>query len=326
MQVVVLGATGALGSQVAHAAVAAGHEVRVLARTPEQLVHPDRDALEVMQGDAASARDLARAVKGAEVLFHCVNTQLGRWKQWQGLHQEYLATVLKACNRSDTKVVLPGTVSVYGRGSGRGPIGEMHTPEPTSATGHVRLALESMLVKAPVRHNIVRVPDLYGPRATHPLLARPFRDAARGRRLTWLGPSLDTPCQVLLVSDAGRAMVTVGTAERTDDETFHVGGTDTTPGELLGLIAELAGCRARGFAVPKKMLRAARLLRREARLLRDVLQMWDDPVFLDGAKFHGRFGALQPASVAEGVKLTLGWYRIPEESAASVTSGARTAG
>ena len=78
-KVLVVAASGALGSRVATAAVAAGHAVAVLVRSAEKLeaalTPATLAALEqVHVGDATDAAALQRALEGREVVVECMST------------------------------------------------------------------------------------------------------------------------------------------------------------------------------------------------------------------------------------------------------------
>ena len=74
MRVTVLGATGATGSLVVPAALAAGHEVTVLVRDPARLRDVD-PAVHVEVGDARDPESAARAVAGAEAVISTIGTR-----------------------------------------------------------------------------------------------------------------------------------------------------------------------------------------------------------------------------------------------------------
>lgn len=67
MTLAILGATGRTGRPLTEQALAAGHDVTALVRTPAKLgiEHP---ALTVVQGDALNAADVARVVEGADAV------------------------------------------------------------------------------------------------------------------------------------------------------------------------------------------------------------------------------------------------------------------
>src|SRR5215471_15211089 len=66
----VTGATGFVGSAVALALVAAGHEVRALARPNGDRRNLDSLGIEIAEGSLEDAGALSRAVAGCRYLFH----------------------------------------------------------------------------------------------------------------------------------------------------------------------------------------------------------------------------------------------------------------
>ncbi|MGI9008867.1 MAG: NAD(P)-dependent oxidoreductase [Streptosporangiaceae bacterium] len=66
MRIALLGGTGRIGAEVLGQALAAGHEVHVLARRPESLA--PRDGLTVVAGDALDAGAVGEAVGGSDAV------------------------------------------------------------------------------------------------------------------------------------------------------------------------------------------------------------------------------------------------------------------
>ena len=75
MQVALLGATGAVGGYFLEKALAAGHEVRALVRTPSKLGEMPR--LSVSKGDATDGDDVRDLVAGTDVVVSCVGNPKG---------------------------------------------------------------------------------------------------------------------------------------------------------------------------------------------------------------------------------------------------------
>ncbi|HET8867715.1 MAG TPA: SDR family oxidoreductase [Agrococcus sp.] len=73
-RILVTGATGYVGGRLVPRLLAAGHDVRALARDPGRLRDaPWADAVEIVQGDLEVASDVRRAVAGVDVVFHLVH-------------------------------------------------------------------------------------------------------------------------------------------------------------------------------------------------------------------------------------------------------------
>jgi len=79
MRCLVLGATGYIGGRLVPELLAAGHEVRVMARTPSKLAdYPWRDRVEVVAGDVTSPDDVAAAFQGQQVAYYLVHSLVRR--------------------------------------------------------------------------------------------------------------------------------------------------------------------------------------------------------------------------------------------------------
>ena len=77
MRCVVFGATGYLGARLVPELLAAGHDVRVMARTPAKLDDvPWRQQVEVVDGDVTDGERVRRALDGQHVLYYLVHSLL----------------------------------------------------------------------------------------------------------------------------------------------------------------------------------------------------------------------------------------------------------
>lgn len=71
MKIAIFGATGRVGQQIVKQALADGHEVKALVRTPKWGPLP---GLEILLGDVRNAEDVERTVEGAEAVFCALGT------------------------------------------------------------------------------------------------------------------------------------------------------------------------------------------------------------------------------------------------------------
>jgi uncharacterized protein YbjT (DUF2867 family) len=77
MRCVIFGATGYLGTRLVPELLSAGHEVRVMARTPAKLDDvPWRNSVDVVEGDVADADQVRQALDGQQVLYYLVHAML----------------------------------------------------------------------------------------------------------------------------------------------------------------------------------------------------------------------------------------------------------
>ncbi|KUP23323.1 SDR family oxidoreductase [Paenibacillus sp. DMB5] len=73
MNILILGATGRVGSHIFTLALQDGHHVTVLVRTPEKIQHINQN-LTILQGNVLNKEDITRAVQGNDVVISALNT------------------------------------------------------------------------------------------------------------------------------------------------------------------------------------------------------------------------------------------------------------
>lgn len=75
MKIAVLGATGGVGAHLVQMALDEGHQVSVLARSPEKVEHAAR--VRVVQGDALDLGKVAEVVRGSDVVISALGSTRG---------------------------------------------------------------------------------------------------------------------------------------------------------------------------------------------------------------------------------------------------------
>jgi UDP-glucose 4-epimerase len=268
----VLGGAGFIGSHLADALARAGHSVRTFDR-PQANSTP-AGAYETVTGDFLDPRDVERALRGSEVVFHLVSTTLPQTSNEnpaQDLEANVLATlrVLELCRREGVRkvVFVSSGGTVYGVPSSL-PIAETHPTQPTCAYGVHKLAIEKYLHLEHVLHGldycVLRPSNLYGERQ------RP--DFAFGAVTVFLHRALrGEPIRIwgdgsvvrdyVYVGDAVGALVKA-MAHEGEERVFNIGsGTGTSLNELVQLIESAIDGRvaveytaARAFDVPANVL------------------------------------------------------------------------
>ncbi len=111
MRCVVLGATGYVGGRLVPQLLEAGHEVRVVARSPEKVAEePWRDRVEVERGDITDPSSIEAALTGCEVVYYLVHS-LAR-KDFVDVDREGAKTVAEAAKTAGARrlVYLGGIV------------------------------------------------------------------------------------------------------------------------------------------------------------------------------------------------------------------------
>jgi nucleoside-diphosphate-sugar epimerase len=307
---VVLGATGGVGHWVAQKLLDRKERVRVMARTPTKLKQlSDMELVEVVQGDAGNIDDVRKVVAGADSVYYCVNVPYQEWKT-KAVHM--LQNTITAAGETRAKIVFPGNVYVYGHAQ-TDRVREDHPLAAHTRKGKIRIQMEAMLNEAwksgGAPYTVVRSPDFYGPFVVNDLYAPIFRNALKGRPMTWYG-SLSVPYEFAYIEDAAEALVMAGLDPGSNGESYNVPGVEeTTPQQWLELVGDLAGVKTRIRTVPKFMVALAGITNPLVHEFNEMLYLKYERLILDGTKFREKFGGIPATPYREGIKKTLDWFR-----------------
>lgn len=162
-KVLILGASGGIGGEVARRLVADNWQVRALKRGAQ--IRDPEDGIQWIAGDALDGGQVAAAAAGCDVIVHAVNPP--GYRHWRQQVLPMLRNTLQAAERQRALVVLPGTV--YNYGPDAFPlIAEEAAQQPVTRKGAIRVAMELALKDYAQRGGralIVRAGDFFGPRA-----------------------------------------------------------------------------------------------------------------------------------------------------------------
>jgi nucleoside-diphosphate-sugar epimerase len=162
--VLILGATGGIGGEVATQLREQGWQVRALVRDRQRVAqHPG--GFTWIEGDAMNAADVLRAAQGCAVIVHAVNPP--GYRRWGELVLPMIDSSIAAARATGARIVLPGTV--YNFGPDAFPVLREDSPQkPLTRKGMIRAEMERRLRDAAgqgVRSLVVRAGDFFGPRA-----------------------------------------------------------------------------------------------------------------------------------------------------------------
>lgn len=130
----VTGATGLIGFNIARQLLNAGHQVRILARSPEKAAKLFGDKVEVLRGDVTEPSSLAPAAAGCEIVFHAAGFP-EQWMKDPAIFQQVnvggTKNVLEACKAASVRrVVYTSTIDVFAAKAGEVYNESILDPEP----------------------------------------------------------------------------------------------------------------------------------------------------------------------------------------------------
>lgn len=321
MKVLITGASGFLGSHIAEAFAAAGHDVRLLLRETSSrqfLSFPYEEAT----GDVTDAHSLLAAVEGADAVVHAAGLIRARDAcEFHAVNEHGTTNLLRAVaeRAPDLKrFIYISSQSAHGPAPRGVPRPHDAQPKPVSAYGRSKLAGEVALRGSPLADQsvIFRMPVIYGPR--DPALLAFFK-AVRYRVAPLLRGGKNK-LSVIYATDAASAVVEATTAEA------DVGGRTYSPEDgavyrwrdLLTAIEQAHGARALMVPVPEAGYSAAALASEMFGRVTGQPQVFDrDKVremrrrawVCSSQDLQRDLGWRPRVQIEEGARLTYEWYR-----------------
>lgn len=106
MKILVLGATGRVGSQIIPRALEDGHDVTILVRTPDKIKVIDEN-IHIIQGNALNKNDVESVMAGVDIVISALNTD------GTNTLSESMQLILEAMKKEDVKrIITIGTAGI----------------------------------------------------------------------------------------------------------------------------------------------------------------------------------------------------------------------
>lgn len=268
-RVLVTGATGFIGGRLVERLLEQGAEVRCVVRGLASAVRLARLPVEIVKADLADAKAMDAAVKGTDLVFHCVYDPRSETQNIAALKNLIDASLLHRPQR----LVFTSTFSVY-EPFPNGPVTE-DTPDGDTSWVYTRtkLALERMLLQA-VRDKglpgtILQPSIVYGP-FSRPWTIAPAEMLLYGKVV--LPDRGEGLCNALYIDDLVDAMLLSAQRPEAVGERFIISGPEAVGwGRFFEDFA-----RALGTA-PPEYRPAAQISKENSGVLRDIKMVAQNP-------------------------------------------------
>jgi len=266
MDVLVTGATGFVGANVARLLVADGYRVRVLARPVSSLAALEGCPVQVLRGDMLQPDAVARAIEGCARVFH-VAADYRLWArdptEIYRNNVEGTRTVLEACARAGVERVIHTSS-----------IGTLGLPrDGTAGTESTPVTLEDMIGDYKRSKFLAeRVAEEYAARGVPVVIVNPSNpigpwevkptptgqvilDYLRGRMIG----TLDTGLNLVHVTDVARGHLLAAWLGRTGEK-YILGAENHSLTDIFQMLERITGIRAPRFRVPHELAYVAAVI------------------------------------------------------------------
>ncbi len=288
--ITILGAGGAIASELVPLLVDHGEPIRLVGRHPR--IRPG--ATELVAADLTDRDATVRAVAGSRIVFLVVGLPYDV-RVWQELWPRIMRNTMEAVKQAGARLVFFDNVYMYG--SVDGPMTEETPFRPTSRKGELRAAIATMLLdeihSGSLTALIARSADFYGPNARNGVPNVLVIDRlARGQRALW--PVKDTAKHSLTFTpDAARGLMLLAAHEGAWNQTWHLPTAPDPPTgrQFVELAAGALGVSPRYRVLSRPMVWAGGWLDRTVRETKEMLYQYDRDYLFDATKFTRTFGA-----------------------------------
>lgn len=298
----ILGAGGAIGSELVKGLTVRGHRIRLVGRNPQVI----GGNTETLAGDLANPEDVRRAVAGADVAFLLAGLKYDL-AVWREFWPRIMRNAIEACKSASTRLVFFDNVYMYGRV--QGPMTEETPFHPCSRKGEIRAAIATMLLDEMAAGRltamIARAADFYGPgvRTGIPNILV-FDKLAKGATPMWMG-SDSVKHSFTYTPDAARALLALMESPGAWNQTWHVPTAPNPPTgkEFIELAAREYGRPPKYRVLGRTMTRIAGWFDSNVREMVEMLYQNEHDYIFDSTKFTRALGA-EATPYAEGIHQT----------------------
>ena len=285
----ILGAGGAIGTELATDLRKYTNSVRLVGRNPKK-VHEDD---ELIPANLLHPQEVDSAVRESGIVYLTAGIaySAGVWeKSWPAI----MRNVLDACKRHGSRLVFFDNVYSYDPAF-LSAMTEDCPVNPCSRKGAVRARIAGMLMEevrlGQLEAMIVRAADFIATRNSM-LVEMVYKNFAVGKKALWIG-DVDKVHTFTYAPDAARATALLGNDMEAYNQVWHL-PTDRSPmtsRHWIELIAREMRVQPRLSIMPPWMMSALGVFVPVLREMKEMTYQFQNDYFFDSGKFTRRYGA-----------------------------------
>lgn len=296
----ILGAGGAIGTELAKALTTYTTDIRLVSRNPQRVNATDQ----LFAADLTDPQELREAIAGSEIVYITIGFPYSV-KVWRELWPPLMERTIKACMETGAKLVFFDNIYMYDA-KYLGKLTEETPINPPSKKGEVRATIAGMLLEAMragrLEALIARSADFYGPSiaSTSVLTETAFKPLSQGKRAQWLG-RIDKLHNFTYTPDAGKATALLGNTPGAYGQVWHLPTAKAITGkEWIEKIASRFGEKPKYLVASKWMTQLMGLFMPTMKEMVEMLYQYDRDYVFDSEKFERAFDS-RPTPVEQGI-------------------------
>ena len=310
-KVLVLGATGGIGGEVARQMRAAGWEVCALTRDVDK-ARRENAGFSWIKGDALNRQEVLAAAHGCAVIVHAVNPP--GYRNWAELVMPMIDNTVAAAIAEGATIVLPGTV--YNFGPDAFPVLHEDSPQhPQTRKGAIRVQLEQRLQQASrqgARVLIVRAGDFFGARVANNWFAQGLVKPGKPVHAVSYPGAPGVAHQWAYLPDVARTVLELIERRETLEafERFHTAGHVDTDGTQMTqaiqrVVLRRTGHQPRVGRFPWWLMKLIAPFVVTVREMLEMRYLWQTPLLLDNRRLVAALGQEPHTPLEQAVEATL---------------------
>lgn len=311
-KVLVLGATGGIGGEVARQMRAAGWEVCALTRDVDK-GRRENAGFSWIKGDALNRQEVLAAAHGCAVIVHAVNPP--GYRNWAELVMPMIDNTVAAAIAEGATIVLPGTV--YNFGPDAFPVLHEDSPQhPQTRKGAIRVQLEQRLEQASrqgARVLIVRAGDFFGARVANNWFAQGLVKPGKLVHAVSYPGAPGVAHQWAYLPDVARTVLELIERRASLDAfaRFHMAGHVDTDGTQMTqaiqrVVLRRTGHQPRVGRFPWWLMKLIAPFVVTVREMLEMRYLWQTPLLLDNRRLVAALGQEPHTPLEQAVEATLG--------------------
>jgi nucleoside-diphosphate-sugar epimerase len=299
----ILGAGGAIGTELAKALKTYTDNIRIVSRHPKKI----NGAEELFSANLTDTAQVDKAIAGSDIVYLTIGFEY-KLKVWQKNWPTLMNTVIESCKKHNAKLVFFDNVYMYDK-SEIPHMTENSRIDPPSKKGKIRAAITQMILaeveKGTLTAVVARSADFYGPNASNNITQMIIANFKKGKKADWIA-SADKIHNFTYTPDAGKATALLGNTADAYNQVWHLPTSHEkmTGKQWIEAIAKEMNVQPKYQVLPVWMMSILGIFMPQIKEISDIAYQSDRDYFFDSSKFEKRFG-VSPTPVAMGIGETV---------------------